>query len=79
MHLAIKERHISSEYLAIHDRKSPVCLAKGTIQKENVFVYVLSHTWDILIYGIFCFLLMYVSHIDSYDVGFYYCTEILCM
>jgi hypothetical protein len=39
-HLAIKERQIASEYLAIHDCQSPACLTKQIIQKENILFYI---------------------------------------
>ncbi len=78
-HLAIKERQIAREYLAIHDHQIASMSYQTNYSKKEYFVCVLSHTWDISIYGIFCFLLTYVSHIFSYHVGFFYCTEVLFM
>ncbi len=46
-HLAIKERKIASEYLAIHDRQITNMSYQTNYSKSKYFV---SHTWDILIY-----------------------------
>jgi hypothetical protein len=74
-HLAIKERQIASKYSAIHDHQIASMSYQTNYSKKEYFV---SHTWDIKIYRIFCLLLTYVSHIDSYHEGFY-CTEVLFM
>jgi hypothetical protein len=46
-HLAIKERQIASEYLAIHDRQIASMSYQTNYSKREYFV---SHTWDISIY-----------------------------
>jgi hypothetical protein len=47
MHLAMKERQIASEYLAIHDCQIASMSYQTNYSKREYFVYVLSHTWDI--------------------------------
>jgi hypothetical protein len=44
MHLAIKERQIASEYLAIHDHQITSMFYQINYSKREYFV---SHTWDI--------------------------------
>jgi hypothetical protein len=43
-HLAIKERRIASEYLAIHGRQIASMFYQTNYSKREYFV---SHTWDI--------------------------------
>jgi hypothetical protein len=43
-HLAIKERQIANEYLAIHDRQIASMSYQTNYSKREYFV---SHTWDI--------------------------------
>jgi hypothetical protein len=47
MHLGIKERHIASEYLGIHDRQIASISYQTNHSKREYSVYVLSHQWDI--------------------------------
>ncbi len=69
-HLAIKEGQIASNFFlqkrTPSDYRNLLCMSYQTnYSKREYFVYVLSYTWDIKIYGIFCLcFITYMWHLN---------------